>query len=128
MKKFLLACLALVFSVSSVFALSVVPGPPERFKNWPQLAERQGACPDSRLLKLTAYAKDADFINAGVVVYSDNAGPFVWIFYTEKDEEANARWVVIFDGTKYVQGSIDEIAKLFKSPCDIPRPNPEQRM
>ena len=129
MKKFLSALLALVFTVSLAAAASRLPGPPEQFKDWPQIGEKWAACPDSRLLQIKFYAKDANFEIPGAASYSDVQGTFLWIYYTDKNEESDARWYVAFDGEAFwMFSTMDEIAARWASPCYIPRPLKEQKL
>ena len=117
----------LLLAAIVAWGASQLPGPPEQFKDWPQVGEKWGACPDGRLLQIKAYAKDANFENPGALVYSDDQGPFVWIYFTDKDEAADTRWFVAFDGvTFWMFNTMEEIAARWSSPCDIPRPLREQ--
>lgn len=135
MKTWFLSVLAaatiVVFAVVA-FSASKLPGPPTYFKDWPRSGVGLGRCPDERVLKIDAFSKDASHANVSAWEISDAAGPFVWVLWTEKDEEvlfADARWVAWFDGDSYWMGTPQELLDLFgNSPCHIPRPQPTPPM
>jgi len=131
MKKVLIGLVmtALLLATIAAWGASKLPGPPQQFTNWPQIDEKWGACPDGRLIQIKYYAKDANFLNPGASVYSDGQGPFVWIYYTDKDEDADARWYVAFDGAFYwMFSTMEEITARWPAPCDIPRMLKEQKL
>ena len=117
----------MLLTVVLLAALSVIPGPPEQFKDWPQIDERTGICPDGRLINQKAFAKQAIYANVGAMRMEDAQGPFVWVYYTDKDVDADSQWVAVYDGEKYLMGTLAEVRAQWPGPCDIPRPLPESK-
>ena len=102
-------------------AAEVVTGPPEEIKGMVPVVVEAGRCGD-RLVSVVSLAKSPEAQYASFLVYEDATGPFLWLFYAAKDESAEAEWGVLFDGAVYERLHFDELAALYPSPCDIPRP------
>ena len=130
MKKLLLALAGVLFLATSAFAeLTKVPGIPDVAKKFEQSSQRFGMCPDGRFLIIKLFAKDAKFEYAGLAIFEDDGGEFVWVYYTDKNEEADISWIVFKDaqGT-FWKGTVKEVSeKIGSSPCDIARPLPGQK-
>ena len=124
MNRFLAVFLALALLGSPAVAATKIPGPPQTFTDWTRVGAGVGRCDDGRGILIKQYAKVQTFENVGAVIFEDAIGEFVWIYYTDKDEDVDAQWVAWFDGTNYWMGPLDEIKSLFPNPCDIPRPAP----
>ncbi len=120
---FLALALMLLGWIGGAYGAPQIPGPPERFKDFPaQMGERWGKCEGERRVQIKFFGREATQEFPNTAVYSDQFGEFIWIFYSDKDEDVDARWIVVYTGEAYFQLSMEEIKKLWPSPCDIPRP------